>query len=172
MIAMALYAAWCGALWRVRGGAWETLLHLPPGTTTARLATAVIMTLPLLPAFGLPAAAIAPALYLGMVLAGWGDAMDIGRRAGSRWGDAIVMSAWGVVAILPGALVAGALGGQAWPLFVAGVLFGPSYAFTWWWGDMERLPQPRLRGFASGPTEWAEVACGALLGAALWVALP
>lgn len=161
-----LFAAWCGFLWRVRGGAWVTLLRLPAGTTKARLATALLVAAPLM--LGTPgAAALAPALFLGMVLAGWGDAMDIGRVAGSRWGDAIAMSAWGVLTVLPCAVVAAFLGGVAWPVLVAGVLFGPIYALAW---HLPRLP--RVPRFAEGPTEWAEAACGAAIGAALWVALP
>lgn len=160
-----LYAIWCGFLWRVRGGAWVTLLRLPAGTTKARFAVAVLVAAPLM--LAMPGAAtIAPALFLGLVLAGWGDAMDIGRIAGSRWGDAIGMSAWGMVTVLPSAVVTAVLGGVAWPVLLAGVLFGPIYALAW---HLPRLPDvPR---FAAGPTEWAEAACGAAIGAALWVAL-
>lgn len=160
-----LYALLCGFLWRVRGGAWETLLRLPPSTIAARVATALLVAAPL--AVASPrAVAIAPALFLGMVLAGWGHAMDIGRIAGTRWGDAIGMSAWGVVAALPVAVVAGFLGGPAWPLIVAGMLFGPIYALAW---HLPRLP--KVPGFAAGPTEWAEAASGAALGVAIWVSL-
>lgn len=161
-----LFAIWAGFLWRVRGGAWETLLRLPPGTTKARLATAALIAAPL--AIADPwAAAVAPALFLGMALAGWGHAMDIGRVAGTRWGDAAWMSGWGVVVVLPSAVVAGLLGGVAWPLLAAGALFGPVYALAW---HLPRLPD--IPDFAIGPTEWAEVACGAAVGAALWCALP
>lgn len=163
-----LYAAWCGVLWRVRGGAWETLLGFPAAGLVARGTVAVAMSLPLLAV--LPTVSlmqVAAPLWLGMALAGWGDAMDIGRVAGSRWGDAIAMSAWGVVVALPAAIVAACLGGQAWPLLLAGVLFGPIYALAW---HLPRLPD--VHGLAAGPTEWAEVACGAALGVALWAALP
>ena len=163
-----LYAAWCGLLWRIRGGAWNTLLGLPEGTTRARLACAAAMTLPLL--------AVAPwwdiifvaaALYLGMACAGWGDAMDIGRVSGSRLGDAIAMSGWGVVAILPTTILVAGVGGDWTLLLIAGLLFGPIYALAWY------LPRPpNVPRFAAGPTEWAEAACGALIGLALWAALP
>ncbi len=163
-----LYAVSCGFLWRVRGGAWETLLGFPAAGLVARGTVAVGMALPLLTILPVvPVIQVAAALWLGMALAGWGDAMDIGRVAGSRWGDAIAMSAWGVVVALPAAIVTAGLGGQAWPLLVAGVLFGPIYALAW------HLPHlPDVRGLAAGPTEWAEVACGAALGAALWCAVP
>ena len=161
-----LLALWSGFLWRVRGGAWTTLLRLPAGTTKARVGVALAMALPLVAVQ--PAAALfAPALFLGMALAGWGDAMDIGRVAGSRWGDAVAMSGWGVVAMLPAAVASGLLGGVAWPLLAAGALFGPIYALAWWLPWLPDVPR-----FAAGPTEWAEAACGAAIGAALWVALP
>lgn len=162
MIGALILALWCGVLWRVRGGAWETLLRLPATTIGARLACAAAIAgavWPLLPLVDLPF--LAAALFLGMVLPGWGDAMDIGRVSGTRWGDAASMSAWGVVAVLPAAIVL-----CAWPLLLAGLAFGPIYALAW---HLPRLP--RLPRFAEGPTEWAEVAAGAALGLALWVTL-
>ena len=171
-----LYAAWCGVLWRVRGGAWETLLGLPPGTTRARLACAGAMALPLLVVTPWwDCIAVAAALYLGMALAGWGGAMDIGRVSGDRWGDTLEMSMWGLFAMMPIAIVVAGVAGRAgmplvgaWLLMpLVGPLFGPIYALAW---HVPRLPDvPR---FAGGPTEWAEVACGAVLGLALWAALP
>lgn len=161
-----LYALWCGFLWRIRGGAWETLLRLPPGTTRARLATATLMAAPLM-LLTWWAPAFAAAIFVGMAMAGWGHAMDIGRVAGTRWGDAAWMSAWGVVAVLPAAVVAGFIGGVAWPLLAAGVLFGPVYALAWHLPRLLNIPD-----FAIGPTEWAEFGCGAAIGAALWWSLP
>jgi hypothetical protein len=160
-----LFAAWCALWWRIRGGAWETLLRLPPQTTVARLAAAAAMAAPLL-AFTGWAPAFAAALWLGMAVAGWGHAMDIGRVAGTRWRDAVLMSGWGVVAAGPAALLMGALGVGPWALMAAGLLFGPIYALAW---HLPRLP--RAPGFAEGPTEWAECAVGAAIGAALWWSL-
>jgi hypothetical protein len=164
---IAAFALWCGVLWRVRGGAWETLLRLPPGTTRARIAVAVLMGLALAavsPEFGIAAV---PLLFAGMALAGWGHAMDIGRVAGNRWQDAVAMSGWGLVVVLPSAAGAFMLGGAWWLLLPAGLLFGPIYAAAW---HAPRLPSvPR---FAVGQTEWAEVACGVALGAGLWMAAP
>lgn len=165
-----LYALWVGALWRIRGGAWETLLGLPPRTTLARAVTSALIALPLvfsMPGTVAPLLGIGVGLMAGMALAGWGDAMDIGRVAGTRWDDAAAMSGWGVVVVLPAAVVSVLLDGVAWPLVLAGVLFGPIYALAW---HLPRLP--RVAGFAAGPTEWAEVACGAAIGAALWLAVP
>lgn len=172
-----LFALWCGVLWRVRGGAWETLLGLPATGIGARIAVAVLMAAPIAVGLGSFAAlALAPALFLGMVLAGWGDAMDIGRTGGSRWGDAVAMSGWGVVVVLPSAVVIGCLGGSAWPLIVAGMLFGPIYALAW---HLARLPNPldlpklpNIPGFAWGATEWAEFAAGCAIGVGLLQALP
>lgn len=163
------FALWCGFLWRVRGGAWETLLRLPPGTTRARLATAALMALPL-PLAGASAAlaaGLAAATFLGMAMAGWGRAMDIGRVSGSRWGDAVQMSGWGLVAAFPAAAVLAVSGGAWWPMLAAGLAFGPVYALAW---HLPRLPDvPR---FAAGPTEWGEFVVGCALGAALWMGVP
>jgi|GEM_PF-4376488 len=162
------YALVCGLLWRIRGGAWESLLGLPPRTTVARLVTAAIMAFPLL-AFTWWAPAFAAALYLGMAMAGWGGQMDIGRIGGTRWGDAVGMSGWGVVAVTPAAVLAWGLGYPGLALQAAGLLFGPVYALAW---HLPRLPRlPRLRGVAEGPTEWAEIVCGAAIGFGLVVVL-
>lgn len=148
--------------WRVRGGAWETLLKLPPGTTKARLACSVAMTLPLAPALDLWTPAAAATLFAGMALSGWGNVMDIGRNGGKRLLEVLGMSGWGLIAVAPIVALYVYLG-LAWqPLLLAGALFGPIYAFWWNLQDF-----PEVRNFAHGPTEWAEVSVGAALGAAL-----
>lgn len=192
------YTIWGAIWWRVRGGAWETTLRLPRGTTLARCATAAAFALPLGITGAMVSAAGAAALLLGMIAAGWGDAMDMGRVAGRRWLDGIAMSGWGIVAAAPSAAVVTLLAagpdwaallsittwpdlvaelrgiasaalatGAWWPLLIAGAAFGPIYAAAWWLGDVTSLP--RLRRFASGPTEWAECAAGAGLAVAVYV---
>jgi hypothetical protein len=167
MIAGIAYALWAAFWWRVRGGAWETLLGLPPATTQARLVTAAALAVPLLPVLGWTGAAPAVLLFLGMALAGWGDAMDIGRLAGTRLRDAVDMSAWGLVATAPAAGGVLLLGGTWWSFTLAGLAFGPVYAAAWWWAEQERLPHPAIPRFAVGPTEWAECGAGAAIGLAL-----
>lgn len=161
-----VYAVWGALLWRVRGGAWESWLGLPPGTTRARAATAALFAAPLtIHTWWSPV--LAASIFLGMACAGWGRAMDIGRVAGTRWGDALQMSAWGCVAVAPACFsVWSPVGAPWWPVACAGLLFGPIYVLAW---HLPRLPHlPRI---AAGPTEWAELACGAAVGAGLWVAL-
>jgi hypothetical protein len=71
------------------------------------------------------------------------------------------------VVVLPALFLSAHVGGAWWCLLAAGLAFGPVYALAW---HLPRLPNvPR---FAAGPTEWAEVACGAALGAALWMSAP
>lgn len=163
------YALWGGLWWRVRGGAWETLLRLPPGTAKARVATSAAIALPLLVYLNPWALAVWTALFAGMAVAGWGDAMDIGRVRGTRWLDTAAMSGWGLLAVAPAAAVLAALGLPCWPLAVAGAVFGPAYALAWWLGDLELLP--RVPRFAAGATEWAECVVGAAIAAALAVAV-
>lgn len=171
-----LYALWCGFLWRVRGGAWATLLALQASGTIARLAVAAWFAIPL--AIGLRQPwllSLAPAIFAGITLAGWGDQMDIGRTGGTRWGDAAAMSGWGVVVTLPSAVVIACLGGTAWPVLVAGLLFGPVYALMWAASDLPNplnvSKLPRVPGFAWGPTEWAEFVVGMAFGPAILLAL-
>ncbi|MBR0643973.1 hypothetical protein [Plastoroseomonas hellenica] len=153
---------WAAIWWRMRGGAWETWLRLPASTIAARVASAVAIALPSAPELGWTAGLVAIALWLGMTLAGWGDAMDIGRVEGTRWGDAVVMSGWGLVTLSPAIVLALLQGWSWWPLLTAALAFGPIYAAAWW------APRPPvLQGFAAGATEWAEVAVGATIGLAL-----
>lgn len=163
------YALWGAFWWRVRGGAWETLLRLPPGTTKARIATSVAIAAPLVPALGWLAVPAAAALFLGMSVAGWGKAMDIGRKGGSRLMEALTMAGWGLMVMAPSIVLAIVNGWTWWPMAAAGVAFGPIYALCWWIGDVRGLPRVRL--LAAGPTEWAEVFVGAVIGAALGAAL-
>lgn len=164
----AAYAVWGAFWWRVRGGAWETLLRLPPGTTKARIATSVAIAAPLVPALGWLAVPAAAALFLGTSVAGWGKAMDIGRKGGSRLMEVLTMAGWGLVVMAPSIVLAVGNEWTWWPMAVAGVAFGPIYAAAWWWGDTEALPS--LQRFAKGPTEWAECCAGAAIALAWWAA--
>ena len=130
---------------------------------------ALMIAAPALIAGPLVALSLAVALFVGMCLAGWGDEMDIGRVAGKRLSDALGMSGWGLVTVTPAILALFWFGYAWWPLLIAGILFGPIYALCWWIGDVRGLPRVRL--LATGPTEWAEVAVGAVVGAALGVAV-
>ena len=163
-----LYSLWGAFLWRVRGGAWETLLHLPPGTTKARLACAVAFALPLSPFIGWHASGVALGLMAGLVFAAWGPAMDIGRVSGSRLLDTISMTGWGLVTVAPVSLLAWGGGYIWWPILAAGASFGVIYAVAWW----QKSSLPTIKRFAAGPTEWAESAVGFVVALALVAAIP
>lgn len=163
LILQIILAALLGAFaWRVRGGAWETLLGFPASTQGARAACALALSLPV--ALGDPTALLlAPALFLGMVLAGWGKVMDIGRVSGNRLTETVAMSAWGLIAVFPAIGAVAWTGGEPLALVAAGMAMGPLYALCWWLqGRLANVP-----GFAAGPTEWAEAAVGSVLGGAL-----
>lgn len=164
------WAAWAALWWRLRGSAEaDAWIDLPGGGQSARAICALMIAAPALIAGVYLAAALTAALFLGMVAAGWGKAMDIGRVAGRRLTDALGMSGWGLVATMPTAAVLWWFGLSWWPLLIAGALFGPIYALCWWIGDVRGLPRVRL--LAAGPTEWGEVFVGAVIGAALGAAM-
>lgn len=164
------WAIWTALWWRLRGSsAGDAWLHLPVGGQIIRATCALMIAAPALIAGMYLAAALAVALFVGMAAAGWGKAMDIGRVAGKRIADAVTMSGWGLVAVAPSVGVFWWFGLSWWPLLIAGALFGPIYALCWWIGDVRGLPRVRL--LAAGPTEWAEVFVGAVIGAALGVAV-
>lgn len=171
MIAGLLYVLAGAFWWRVRGGAWETLLRLPAGTTKARIATGIALAAPLAWGLGWWAVGLAVALWAGMAMAGWGGVMDIGRNGGrSRLVEAVMMSGWGLVTTGPAASLCAWLGLAWWPLLAAGAAFGPVYALAWWWRDRPHLPQLAIARVAAVPTEWAELGTGAAVALALWAA--
>ncbi len=153
-----------GIAWRVRGAAFgSTTFSWVTSGVLVRLLSAVAMALVPALVHGPLALLLAPVLFLGMSLAGWGDDFDIGRNGGQQAAETASMSAWGLLAVAPAVVVLLWLRLSPWPLLLAGLAFGPVYAATWHLGP--RLP--KVRRFAQGPTEWAEVVCGALIGAAL-----
>lgn len=166
MIREAAFVLWSAAWWRLRGTArTEAWLVLPGGGQAARAICAALMAAPTTLMDWRLAGLLGLALFAGMVAAGWGEAMDIGRTGGTRLTDALAMTGWGLVAIGPAAAVLWWWGAAWWPLAIAGAAFGPIYAAAWWLGETGRLPAvPRL---AAGPTEWAELGAGAAIGRAL-----
>lgn len=165
MIAI-LWAVWGALWWRLRGSSEDDAwIDLPGGGQVARIVCAAAIAAPAALTDPLLALLLWLALFTGMVAAGWGDAMDIGRIAGQRMTDAALMAGWGLVAVAPAAALAWWWGGAWLWLAVAGLAFGPIYALLWWVSDVRGLPAvPRL---AAGPTEWGEVVAGAMIGAAL-----
>ena len=77
------YVLFCSFMWRLRGGAWSTLLHIHMGTTVTRVVSAFLMSLPL--AWWFANWYIVPGvtfgLWFGLVLGGYGPFMGMGDHA-------------------------------------------------------------------------------------------
>jgi hypothetical protein len=141
MIAGALYVALGALAWRVRGGGL-----VPLGSThAARAVAGVALAAPL--AWWCADAwllLLAPAVWLGLVLVGWGDWMDMrpGRanelvaplvswlRPGITQ-DVAGMSLTGLVLVAPPAIVLVALGHAGWLLVGPALALGPIYYAGW-----------------------------------------
>lgn len=83
-IALSLfYCLFCSFVWRLRGGAWATLLHVYMGTTITRLVSSFLISLPL--AWYMSNWWIVPGvtfgLWFGLVMAGYGPFMGMGDHA-------------------------------------------------------------------------------------------
>lgn len=156
-----------GLAWRVRGAAEGSTPFsiISSGIVVRVLAALAIVLIPALTQ-SLWLLALGATLFGGMCLAGWGDDFDIGRNGGNRVVETLRMCRWGSLAVAPSMIAILPLGGSPWPLLLAGLAFGPVYAGCWQLAH--RLPAiPRL---ATGPTEWAEIICGALIAGAIALA--
>lgn len=78
-----LYCLFCSFVWRLRGGAWATLLNIHMGTTVTRLVSAALISLPLALWTGnlILIPLITVGLWLGLVMAGYGPYMGMGDHA-------------------------------------------------------------------------------------------
>jgi len=156
------YALWCGFWWRVRGGAWETLLHLPPKGQLARITCCTMIALPM--AFvNVEALSLAVLLFLGVCMVGWGDWFNIPEAPVK---NTVMMSLCGLGVMAPSIVFTPWFGWPMWYMVVAGLFFGPAYAACWYAPKLPSTP-----GFANGPTEWAEVLVGAGIGLGYWASV-
>ncbi len=162
---LSLVAILVGALaWRVRGAAFGSVIFatIRSGVAVRAVAAVAMSAIPAL-LYGPWALTLAPALFLGMSLAGWGDDFDIGRNGGRQAEEAARMSCWGLITVAPAAVALLWLGASIWPILLAGIMFGPVYAAAWHF----RPHLPAVPRFAAGPTEWAEVVCGGMIAAGI-----
>lgn len=78
-----IYCLFCSFMWRLRGGAWATFLHIRMGTTVTRFVSTFFISLPLAWWFGnwwiVPAVTFG--LWFGLVLAAYGSYMGMGDHA-------------------------------------------------------------------------------------------
>lgn len=142
------------ALWfRIRGGL------IPLGSSTAaRLVFALAMTYPVIYDWRL--AALAPAWYLGSVLA-WYKSIDMGRIEGTWLWDASKISLRGITWTILPVGVFYFFGYEAWSLVLAGFLCPLAYELGW------RIPS-KIKGLRQGP-ELSEVIFGSFLGLGMWL---
>jgi hypothetical protein len=123
-----VFISWCAALWRLRGGAFQALTGIDLGTQVTRIICAFGIATPLVWLHhDWWLMLLAPALWLGLVSAGWGpfQAMDAGKftdkasavgwlldRVGLRvgvspWRCYIGMAMAGMVCMAPSGMVIG-----------------------------------------------------------------
>jgi len=74
-----IYCLFCSFMWRLRGGAWATFLHIYMGTTVTRFVSSFLISLPL--AWYMSNWWIVPGvtigLWFGLVLSGYGPFMGM-----------------------------------------------------------------------------------------------
>lgn len=181
----ALFAAWCGVVWRMRGGAFATVTHINIGTQPTRAACGLLIAAPLAWLTGdWWLLGLTPAIFLGLVCVGWAPFMAFGEDdnayvAGSpfdvlpdllriprasAWTDAVAWLQIGPVCLALSAAWLWWLGLAWWWLIVPALAFGPVYAACDAAGLRRWLPRWRV---ADTPETWAEAAMGIVIGAAL-----
>jgi len=153
---IALYAAWCGLCWMLRGGKfgaiWRKMFGWEPGTTITRIGCAVLMAAPLGvidPAY----AACVVTIYAAMTIGYFNNAMGLEKPV-----DYLLMAFWGVVVLA--IMLASNVTLAAFTFAPAGALVAVAYGIN----------KPLGRRFGLDWTERAELTTGAVFGAALWSA--
>lgn len=190
VIVSMLFMLYGGMVWRLRGGAWNTWLHIKMGTVLTRIITGFLYALPMVlmtSNFWL-LLTVTVGIWVGLMLAGWGPFMTMGtnmtpakrtwidvfpRMCGLKPGtvtwDLVGMMVCGVLLFVPIVISMGVISLSWWMVPVilcAAVAFAMIYLTC---SRMTRLPH--VPGFASGFTEWAEVGVGALVSVTFLVLL-
>ena len=153
----ALYLAWCGAAWVLRGGAFGALcrrfLGFEPGTTLTRIACAGLMAAPMA-ALDWRYLALWPSIYAAMTIGYFRESMGLEKPGDwawlALWGATVAAIAIAPLAFLvsPWALTWAAFGALAWAAYAINKPFGRRYRTDW--------------------TERAEALTGVAMGAAIW----
>lgn len=176
-------AIWGGLWWRFRGGAFTAMTGINPGTGGMRAIAAVAMAAPLV-AFGWWWALMAPALFIGWCLAGWGAFQGMGHEtfvelknpvarvlsrdrafvANYRTIDLLGMALEGMYCLLVPTMAAVWASPTALSslMGLTGMLFAPAYYAAQWWKGW-----PKLGHFAQPGSEWGEVLVGMIVGMAI-----
>jgi hypothetical protein len=165
-----LFALWGAVLWRFRGGGFVYV----GSTQLVRAVCGVGLAAPLAWLHGWDWLWLAPAIFFGLVLVGWGDFMDMATNLkpkseelvsplvrwlgpGTLLHDVVGMTLTGMVMVSLPAIAVGCAGGT-WALpLLAGLGLAPAYLLGW-------------RVSSRYPTEVAEAVFGAWFAGLLWVA--
>ena len=184
---VALFALWGAVVWRFRGGGFGDLTGISLGTQATRALCGLALALPVAwLARDWWLMLIAPGIMIGLICDGWApfmaDGLDGNRFVGlspfyllpralgiprrSEWVDHI---AWLQIGFGCMALPAAALAWRGfawWWLFMPALAFAPVYAAA----NAARDRLPRWPAFGTQQC-WAELAMGAVIGAALTMAI-
>lgn len=159
-----LFALWA-ALWnRLRGGLIGKF-GISVGTQTARAMWGAALALPAtLVALDWRLLALAGTFWAGYAVIGWLGGMDMGRRDGRWWTDALAMLLCGSLRTAPSAALLWWLGYDLWYVLAgAGALCPVTYEIGW------RVPTLGTE-FEQGPPI-AELCFGAVIGTALCIVI-
>jgi len=180
------FCAWCGFVWRLRGGALRTLLGVDVGTQATRALCSGAICLLAAAGAGLIASLLAfVALWVGLAATGWGPFQGDGlsppvpltpERSWLRWFpralglvegtmayDTVGLCVAGLVCMAPLAIVCGYASGWSAVSVAAQLLAGAAFPVPY---AIARLGLPPIPNFADGQS-WGEVGVGMLVGAAL-----
>ena len=186
---IALFALWGAVVWRMRGGAFAEATGINIGTQATRAACGLLLALPLAILARDPwLLLIAPAVFVGLVICGWAPFMAYGLDGNAHveaspfdWlprtlgvpqaSEMTDFAAWmqiGLVCMLPSEIALWWLGFAWWWLAVPAVAFSGVYWACDRAGSRRWLPYFRV---IDTPEAWAELVMGAVIGAALAMAI-
>lgn len=183
-----LFAAWCGVVWRARGGGFAEATGINIGTQPTRAACGLLIAAPLAAmARDVWLLGLAPAILLELVCVGWAPFMAYGADGNahvrgspfdvipdllrlpqsSPWVDAIAWWQIGPVCLCFSAAWLAWCGFAWWWLIVPALAFSAVYFVFDQAGARGWLPYWRV---IDTPEAWAELTMGVVIGAALALA--
>lgn len=186
-----LYALFGAFIWRLRGGAWNTLFNANMGTNTTRIVTGLLLALPVFALshiYWLSIELLLGGITLGLIIAGWGPFMAMGNHPtlpNSTWLNffpkllglkpqsvswdfaGMTLCGWIMFALIVAPF---AILHASWWLIpvviLSGLLFATIYLV------ISEIPTANLfvvSGFAGkDPEEWSEVVFGGALAVIIW----
>ena len=186
---VALLALWGAVVWRMRGGAFAEATGIDIGTQATRAACGLLLALPLaILAHDVWLLLVAPDILIGLIVSGWAAFMAYGadgnahvtdspfdwlpRVAGipqkSKWTDAAAFFEIGPACMLLTAALLWWRGYGWWWIGAPMLAFAPVYYVCDMMGARRWLPYWRVLDTSEA---WAELTMGAVIGAALALAI-